>query len=222
LAWLACGPAAWLLSAAADGRAPPVITLLAPLAEPDSGSTRRPCRAASVPRARMPRVALPRAFKGRRLARTAPFAQNPSSRLAPPRLLTLAAPSPVAAPSAACPSTRRLPGASRGGEEASRAARSRPRALHRRHVLAGVAPPRLPAPPRLAPSPPPRSLPVEFACACSSFWRVPRGEWSTSRLKPRSATTRCPAPPLAAAVATPRPAAASRAHVCVPGRTIAI
>jgi hypothetical protein len=64
-----------------------------------------------------------------------PSPKTLATRAPPPLRLTLAVPPPVAAPSAACPSLRNPPGASRGGEEASCAARSRPRALQRRHVL---------------------------------------------------------------------------------------
>jgi hypothetical protein len=42
----------------ADGRAPPVIAFPVPLAEPDSGLTRRLCRAASRPWARSPGLSL--------------------------------------------------------------------------------------------------------------------------------------------------------------------
>jgi hypothetical protein len=58
-----------------------------------------------------------------------------------------------------------------------------------------VYPPRPSAVRRRAPLPPPRSPPVEFACACSSFRCFSRGVWSTPTPYPPCAAARRRAPP---------------------------
>jgi hypothetical protein len=128
--------------------------------------------------------ALPAAYKGHR-----PLLCRPPSPKTLARARAALPPNPSAAaavnrPSAALPSPRRSPGTSLQGKERDGVTCCHPRALHRRSGVAGVAPPQLAAPPHLAPSPPPRRPPVEFACSCYSSRCFPRGKWGTLAPKP--------------------------------------